>query len=62
MHYRITYHAHGDEDAELITVSSRKALFALIDYANRWHAAIVLVEQRAGGRGRWTKTDITQND
>ena len=62
MQYRITYLAASEAPIETIIVSHMLALHALIDYANKWQAAIVSVEERASRRGKWTPTTITQND
>lgn len=61
MNYRITYQPK-DEIAQTIIVTGMLAVFALIDYANKWQATIVSVEERENRARTWKPTAITQKD
>ena len=62
MQYRITYRDTTSKNTETIIVGGIRAVHALIDYANRWHDEIILIEERERRTRTWKTTTITQEN
>jgi hypothetical protein len=62
MQYRITYRDITSKNTETIIVGGIRAVYALIDYANRWHDEIILIEERERRTRAWKTTTITQGN
>lgn len=63
MQYRITYKARLADTPETIIVAGHlRAVFALIDYANKWNDRIERIEERESRTRKWRPSSITQHD